>query len=87
VLTRGDLPQLVNLRDTNGHAVSFFFSLQSIPDKLHHTELVLVRDLVREKQHPPGLAEDLQAILSLAEEVRSNPRLWRIAYACRQHSF
>lgn len=90
VLLRSDLPDLANFRDTNGHAVSFFFSLQSIPDKSHHTEVTLVRDLVQEQQHrvntrkAPGLAEDLNAVLMQAEEVRDNPRYWTILYACHQ---
>jgi len=93
VLARSDLPDLANFRDPSGHAVSFFFSLQSIPDKSHHTEVVLVRDLVRERQHrvdikkTPGLAEDLEAVLTQAEEVRDNPRYWTILYACHQHGF
>lgn len=89
-LMRSDLPELANSRDTNGHAVSFFFSLQSIPDKSHHTEVVLVRDLVREESQrfdakkAPGLVEDLKAVLTLAEEVRLSPRNWRIAYGCHR---
>lgn len=90
VLLRADLPELANFHDTEGHAVSFFFSVQSIPDKSHHTELVLVRDLVQEEQHrasvkkAPGLADDLQAVLNLAEEVVQNPRYWTILYACHE---
>lgn len=92
-LTRGALPELANFRDKNGHAVSFFFSLQSIPDKSHHTEVVLVRDLVREellrfrKKDAPGLDEDLEAVLTQTEEIRESPRHWRILYACRGQSF
>jgi len=72
VLARSDLPDLANFRDTSGHAVSFFFTLQSIPDKSHHTEVILVRDLVREELHEidtrkaPGLAEDMEAVLMQA---------------------
>ncbi len=90
VLTRRDLLDLANFRDTSGHAVSFFFSLQSIPDKSHHTEVTLVRDLVREEKHrvdikqAPGLVEDLEAVLMQAEEVRLSPRHWRILYACHR---
>jgi hypothetical protein len=90
---RTDLPELVNFRDIDGHAVSFFFSLQSIPNKSHRTEVILVRDLVREEQHrvdikkAPGLAEDLQAVLTLAEEVRETPRYWTILYACHREGF
>ena len=51
VVGRSDLPDLANFRDASGHAVSFFFSVQSIPDKSHHTEVTLVRDLVREELH------------------------------------
>ncbi len=93
VLARSDLPDLANFRDTNGHAVSFFFSLQSIPDKSHHTEVILVRDLVREELHQidtrkaPGLAEDMEAVLMQAEEVRENPRYWRISYACHRQGY
>ena len=43
VVGRSDLPDLANFRDASGHAVSFFFSVQSIPDKSHHTEVTLVR--------------------------------------------
>ena len=35
VLAQRDLLDLANFRDTSGHAVSFFFSLQSIPDRSH----------------------------------------------------
>ena len=88
MLARRDLLDLANFRDTSGHAVSFFFSFQSLPDKSHHTEITLVRDLVREEKHrvdikqAPGLAEDLEAVLMQAEEVRLSPRHWRILYAC-----
>src|SRR4030081_2869796 len=80
VVGRSDLPDLANFRDASGHAVSFFFSVQSIPDKSHHTEVTLVRDLVREEKHrgdikqAPGLAEDLETVLMRAEEVRLSPR-------------
>lgn len=92
-LTRGDLPGLAKFHDADGRAVSFFFSLQSIPDESHHTELVLIRDLVREHLHglnkkdARGLAEDMDAVLALAEEVRLDPRRWRIAYACHGQNF
>jgi hypothetical protein len=85
VLARRDLLNLANFRDTSGHAVSFFFSLQSIPDRSHHTEVTLVRDLVREEKH--SLAEDLEAVLMQAEEVRLSPRHWRILYACHRQGF
>ena len=90
VLARKDLLNFANFRDTSGYAVSFFFSLQSIPDKSHHTEVTLVRDLVRDEKHrvdikqAPGLAEDLEAVLLQAEEVRLSPRHWRILYACHR---
>jgi hypothetical protein len=93
VLARRDLLNLAKFRDTSGHAVSFFFSLQSIPDGSHHTEVTLVRDLVREEKHrvdikqAPGLAEDLEAVLMQAEEVRLSPRHWRILYACHREGF
>src|SRR3979490_487506 len=80
-LARGDLLDLANFRDTSGHAASFFFSLQSIPDKSHHTEVTLVRAIwcgrsctASTPEGLPGLAEDLEAVLALAEEVRENPR-------------
>src|ERR1700694_1074283 len=93
VLARSDLLNLANFRDTSGHAVSFFFSLQSIPDRSHHTEVTLVRDLVQEEKHrvdikrAPGLDEDLEAVLMQAEEVRLSPRHWRILYACHRQGF
>jgi hypothetical protein len=93
VLARRDLLDLANFRDASGHAVSFFFSLQSIPDRSHHTEVTLVRDLVREEKHrvdikqAPGLAEDLEAVLIQAKEVRLSPRHWRILYACHRQGF
>jgi hypothetical protein len=93
VLVRSDLPDLANFRDPNGHAVSFFFSLQSVPDKSHRTEVILVRDLMREELHriatrkAPGLAEDLEAVLTQADEVRDNPRYCTILYACHRQGF
>jgi hypothetical protein len=89
VQARRELPELANFHNANGNAVSFFFSLQSIPDKSHHLEVTLVRDLVRQQHHRfnlrnlPDLAEDLEAVLTLAEEVRDAPRYWTIFYACR----
>ena len=81
VVGRSDLPDLANFRDASGHAVSFFFSVQSIPDKSHHTEVTLVRAIwcgrsctASTPEGLPGLAEDLEAVLALAEEVRENPR-------------
>ena len=49
VLARSDLPDLANYRDSSDHAVSFFFSFQSISDESHHTESVLVSDPVQEE--------------------------------------
>jgi hypothetical protein len=85
-LTARVLPQIANFRDPEGHAVSFF-SLHAIPDKSHHTETVLIRDMVREQahrldlHHAPALAKDLEIVQSEADEVRANPRSWRILYA------
>jgi peptide subunit release factor 1 (eRF1) len=93
MLTRKDLLELANLRDENGHTVSFLFSLHSIPDKSRHTEATLVRDLVREQQQrfnlktSPGLTKDLEAVLAQTEEVRLNPRNWRIFHACHRLGF
>jgi hypothetical protein len=38
-------------------------------------------------QKGSGLAEDLEAVLMQADEVRENPRNWRIAYACHRQGF
>lgn len=90
---RKDLLDLANLRDGAGHALSFFFSLQSIPDKSHHTEVTLVRNLVREQmqrfdlKNSPGLAQDFEGILAQIDEVRLAPRNWRISYACHHLGF
>src|SRR3981189_1256019 len=92
-LARGDLLDLANFRDTSGHAASFFFSLQSIPDKSHHTEVTLVRDLVRDEKHrvdikqAPGLAEDLEAVLMRTDLVGLRPLRWMIFYSGHRQGF
>ena len=40
-----------------------------------------------EKKSAPGRAEDLEAVLALADEVRRDPRHWRIIYACHEQGF
>lgn len=85
-VTRKDLLDLANFYDEQARAVSFHFSLASTPDNAHRAEVLMIKDLVRDiatrRETEDGLARDLGAIVSAAEEIQQAPWRLRAIFAC-----
>ncbi len=86
-----ELRILAAFRDSSAHAVSFFYSLHSFPDKSHHAEKVTIGKLVQDQiaKFPPDampelLSKDLNQILAMLGDIQRTPTLWRAVYACRE---
>ena len=91
MMPREELRQLAQVESAEGCAVSFYFQPQTPQDKSHREEAILIKDLVREalrqverNGNNPGVREDLQRILQIAETLRGNHSRGKAVFACRQ---
>jgi len=90
-MPREELRQLAQVESVEGCAVSFYFQPQTPQDKSHREEAILIKDLVREalrqverNGNNPGVREDLQRILQIAETLRGNHSRGKAVFACSQ---
>lgn len=91
MMPREELRQLAQVESVEGCAVSFYFQPQTPQDKSHREEAILIKDLVREalrqverNGNNPGVREDLQRILQIAETLRGNHSRGKAVFACSQ---
>jgi peptide chain release factor subunit 1 len=91
MMPREELRQLAQVESAEGCAVTFYFQPQTPQDKSHREEAILIKDLVREalrqverNGNNPGVREDLQRILQIAETLRGNHSRGKAVFACNQ---
>lgn len=89
LVTKDDLLDLAKFSDEHAHAVSFYFSLVSVPDNSHRQEVIAIKRLIQEAQGniasgtvSTSLAKDLDEVHTVAEEVRLKPARFRAVFAC-----
>lgn len=93
-ITREQIRELAELQDTNGCAVSFYFQPSTPRNKAHKEDTILVKDLVREALHrledkdkKENARADMDRILRLSADLRSNGTHAKAVFACAAHNF
>jgi peptide subunit release factor 1 (eRF1) len=92
-ITREQIRELAEFQDTKSCAVSFYFQPSTPRNKAHKEDTILIKDLAREalralESKPDGKEKkdcaraDLDRILRLSGELRSNGTHGRAVFAC-----
>jgi peptide chain release factor subunit 1 len=93
-ITREQLRELVEFQDEHGCAVSFYFQPSTPRNKAHKEDAILIKDLAREavsvlenrnpenKKKLEAARTDIDRILRLSSELRSNGSHARAVFAC-----
>lgn len=91
-ITREQIRQLAEWQDDKGCAISFYFQPSTPRNKAHKEESILVNDLVREAQRRLEekrhfVRADLDRILGLSSELRTNGTHGKAVFACAARGF
>ena len=88
-MTREQIRELAEFQDEKSCAVSFYFQPSTPRNKAHKEDTILVKDLVREalrsvesKDKKDGVRADMDHILRLSGEPRSNGTHGKAVFAC-----
>jgi len=88
-ITREQIRELAEFQDEKCCAVSFYFQPSAPRNKAHKEDVILVKDLAREalrslesKGKKEGVRADLDRILRLSGELRSNGTHGKAVFAC-----
>jgi release factor family 10 len=91
IVTAVDLADLAGFYDEHAHAISFYFSLVTTPDNSHREEFIAIKRLIQQAVNnsaplhvPASLAQDLEQILSTADEISLAPARLKVVFACRE---
>lgn len=92
-ITREQIRELADFRDTESCAVSFYFQPSTPRNKAHKEHAILIKDLVREamrnlesKGKKDCARADVDRILQMAGELRSNGTHAKAVFACAAQS-
>lgn len=90
-ITREQLRQLAQFEDDRSCAVTFYFQPSTPRNKAHKEDMILIKDLVREatrnleaKGKKDCAAEDVERIVRLLGELRSNGTHGKAVFACAE---
>jgi peptide subunit release factor 1 (eRF1) len=93
-ITREKIRELAEFRDRNSCAVSFYFQPSTPRNKAHKEDTILIKDLAREAMRSPeskrqkqGARADIERIVRLAGELRSNGTHAKAIFACAKRNF
>jgi peptide subunit release factor 1 (eRF1) len=93
-LSREQIRELAEFQDANSCAVSFYFQPATPRNKAHKEDTILIKDLAREAQHnleSKGKKEaaraDLDRVVRLSAELRSNGTHAKAVFACAAQGF
>jgi peptide subunit release factor 1 (eRF1) len=93
-ITREQIRELAEFQDRNSCAVSFYFQPSTPRNKAHKEDAILIKDLAREALHrlegksqegkgkKEGIRADLDRIVRLSGELRSNGTHGKGVFAC-----
>ncbi len=92
-ITREQIRELADFRDTESCAVSFYFQPSTPRNKAHKEVAILIKDLAREamrnlesKGKKDCARADIERILQMAGELRSNGTHAKAVFACAAHN-
>ena len=93
-LSREQIRELAEFQDVNSCAVSFYFQPATPRNKAHKEDTILIKDLAREAQHSleskgkrEGARADLDRVVRLSGELRSNGTHAKAVFACAAQGF
>ena len=93
-MTREQIRELAEFRDRNSCAVSFYLQPSTPRNKAHKEDTILIKDLARDalrglenKGHREGVRADIERIVRLAGELRSNGTHAKAFFACGKRDF
>ena len=88
-ITREQIRQLAEFQDDKSCAVSFYFQPSTPRNKAHKEDMILIKDLAREavrnreaKGHKDFARADIERIVRLSGELRSNGTHGKAVFAC-----
>lgn len=88
-MTREQIRELATFEDQNACAVSFYFQPSTPRNKAHKEDTILIKDLAREavrklesKSTREGARSDIERIVRLSTELRSNGSHGKAVFAC-----
>jgi peptide subunit release factor 1 (eRF1) len=88
-MTREQIRELAEFNDPNSCAVSFYFQPSTPRNKAHKEDTILIKDLAREamrtlesKGKKEGARADIDRIVRLSGELRSNGTHAKVVFAC-----
>ena len=92
-ITREQIRQLAEFDDPKSAAVSFYFEPSTPRNKAHKEDTILIKDLAREAQRTlesKGMKDaarsDIERIVRLSAELRSNGTHAQAVFACAAHN-
>jgi peptide subunit release factor 1 (eRF1) len=93
-MTREQLRELAEFQDEKSCAVSFYFQPSTPRNKAHKEETILIKDLAREalrnresKETKDCARADIDRIVRLSGELRSNGTHAKVVFACAMQNF
>jgi len=93
-ITREELRELAGFQDEKSCAVSFYFQPTTPRNKAHKEDTILIKDLTREavralegKGAKERARDDIERMLRMAAEPRSNGTHGKAVFACEAHRF
>lgn len=92
-ITREQIRELAEFQDAKGSAVTFYFQPSTPRNKAHKEDVILIKDLAREalrslesKGRNESARADMDRILNLAGDLRSNGTHGKAVFACSAHN-
>jgi peptide subunit release factor 1 (eRF1) len=93
-LTREQIRELADFEDSNSCALSFYFQPAAPRNKAHKEDAILIKDLARvamrtldQKEKRNGVRSDLDRIVRMAQELRSNGTHGKAVFANAARNF
>jgi len=93
-MTREQIRELAEFQDSNSLAVTFYFQPSTPRNKAHKEHTILIKDLAREALHgleskaaKEAVRGDIDRILRLSDELRSNGTHAKAVFACAGQNF
>jgi peptide subunit release factor 1 (eRF1) len=93
-MTREQMRELADFQDETSSALSFYFQPQTPRNKAHKEDAILIKDLAREAQRNlegkgrnDDARADLDRIIQLSGELRSNGTHGKAVFACSARNF
>jgi len=91
-ITREQIRELAEFQDKKSCAVSFYFQPSTPRNKAHKEDTILIKDLAREATRTlegkgkESVRADIERVVRLSGELRSNGTHAKAIFACSAHN-